>query len=205
MYGLPASPKDTQLERLKSLIDEGADVNAAIRFDRLLRVGATRADLRGTAWPLDLAAKQGKLDVVKLLLAKGAKFHGGELAQAASHRNHEESLAVITVLVQAGADVNSHHDFGYTALHWAIYRGNKDAVKLLLAQPGIKPDETNEDGDTALMVAAEHGHAELVEMLLAAGASAKATNSVGETAISRAQNTLAKQQALISKLQSSSK
>src|SRR5688572_17722992 len=46
MYGLPKSPKDSQLERLRSLIDEGADVNAAIGFDSLLRVGETWADRR---------------------------------------------------------------------------------------------------------------------------------------------------------------
>ena len=57
MYDLPKSPKDTQLERLKALIDQGADVNAAIGFDRMLRVGETRADLRPTNWPLDVAAQ----------------------------------------------------------------------------------------------------------------------------------------------------
>src|SRR6185436_2797551 len=112
MYGLPKSPKDSQLERLKSLIDEGADVNAAIGFDRLLRVGETRADLRGTTWPLDVAVQQARVDMVKLLLVKGAKFHGGELAKAAFAENQDESLAMITALLEAGADVNSPHDYG---------------------------------------------------------------------------------------------
>ena len=84
----------------------------------------------------------------------------------------------------------------------ASYRGNTDSVKLLLAQPGIRPDATSEDGDTALMAAAEHGHAAIVEMLLKAGADVSITTEAGETAITRAQKTLAKQQAIISKLQS---
>jgi ankyrin repeat protein len=214
MYDLPKSPKDTQLERLKALIDEGADVNAAIGFDRMLRVGETRADLRGTTWPLDVAIQRARVDMVELLLAKGAKFHGGELALAALAGNQEESLAMITALLKAGADVNSRrlfqggcsaHDYGITALSWASYKGNKNAVKLLLAQPGIKLDQTNDDGDTALMVAAENGHAEIVEMLLAAGANVSITDEAGETAITRAQKTLAKQQAIISRLESSLK
>ena len=210
MYGLPKSPKDSQLERLKSLIDEGADVNAAIGFDRLLRVGETRADLRGTTWPLDVAIQQARVEMVKLLLAKGAKFHGGELALAALSGNQEESPAMITALLQAGADVNSRNDrlvggFSFTALYAASHKGNKDSVKLLLAQPGVKLDETHDGGDTALMVAAEGGHAEIVEMLLKAGANVNITDIGGGTAITRAQKTLAKQQAIISKLQAAPK
>ena len=211
MYGLPKSPKDSQLERLKSLIDEGADVNAAIGFDRLLRVGETRADLRGTTWPLDVAVQQARVEMVKLLLAKGAKLHGGELALAALSGNQEESPAMITALLQAGADVNSRNDrlvggLSFTALYAASLKGNKDVVKLLLAQPGIKLDEKNDDGDTALMAAAEGGHAEIVDMLLKAGANVSITDIGGETAATRAQKGLAKlvekQQAIISKLQS---
>ena len=200
MYGAQRD-QVVQLERLKSLIDEGADVNAAIGFDRMLRVGETRADLTGTKWPLDVAVEQARVDMVKLLLAKGAKFHGGELAQAAIAGNQEESLAMITALLQAGADVNSRHEYGFTALFGFSYKGNKDAVKLLLAQPGIKLDETSEDGDTALMAAAEHGHAEIVDLLLKADANVHITDIGGETAITRAQQGLAKQQAIVEKQQ----
>ena len=198
MYGGPKS----QLEQLKSLIDEGVDVNAAIGFDRLLRVGETRADLTGTKWPLDVAVEQARVDMVKLLLAKGAKLHGKELPQAALAGNQDDSLAMITALLQAGADVNSPYDYGFTALMGASYKGNTDSVKLLLAQPDIKLDATSEDGDTALMAAAEQGHAAIVEMLVKAGADVRKTDKAGETAITRAQKTLAKQQAIISKLQS---
>ena len=211
MYGLPKSPKDSQLERLRSLIDEGADVNAAIGFDSLLRVGEAWADRRGTTWPLDVALQQARVEMVKLLLAKGAKFHGGELALAALSGNQEESPAMITALLQAGADVNSRNDrlvggLSFTALYAASHKGNKDSVKLLLAQPGIKLDETHDGGETALMVAAEGGHAEIVDMLLKAGAKVSITDISGETAVTRVQKGLAKlvekQQAIISKLQS---
>ena len=210
MYGLPKSPKDSRVEQLKALIDQGADVNMAIGFNRMLRVGETRADLKGTTWPLNVAVQQAQVDMVKLLLASGAKFHGGELAQAALAGNQDESLAMITALLLAGADVNSRrlfqggcaaHDYGFTALFWAGYKGNKNSVKLLLARPGIKLDETSDEGDTALMAAAEHGHAEIAEMLLKAGANVSLTDKRGETATSLAQKTLAKQQAIVEKQQ----
>lgn len=200
MYGLPKSAKDSRLEQLKLLIDQGADVNMAIGFDRMARVGETRADLRGTTWPLDVAVQQARMDMVKLLLANGAKFHGGELAQATFAGNQEESLAMVKTLLLAGADANSRHD-GFTALHWASYKGNKDSVQLLLAQPGLKLDETDPDGRTALMAAAEQGHAEIVAMLLKAGANVSVTDDGGETAAALAEKTLAKRQALVEKQQ----
>src|SRR5687767_15963087 len=73
MYGLGRPAKDSRLEQLNLLIDQGADVNMAIGFDRMALEGETRADLRPTNWPLDVAAQQGRLDMVKLLLANGAK------------------------------------------------------------------------------------------------------------------------------------
>jgi len=200
MYDLPKSPKDRPLERLKSLIDEGADVNAAIGFESLQRVGETRADRKGTTWPLDVAVQRARVDMVELLLAKGAKLHGQEMAKAAFAGNPKDSLAMITALLKAGADVNSRDEYGSTALSWASFRGNKDLVKLLVAQPGIKLDQTNIDGHTALMTAAERGHTEIVDMLLKAGASATITNEAGETAITLAEKTIANQQAIIAKL-----
>ena len=201
MYDLKPA-KDSRLEQLKALIDEGVDVNDAIGFESLLRVGETRADRKGTAWPLDVAVQQARVDMVELLLAKGAKFHGQEMAQAAFAGNPKQSLAMITALLKAGADVNSHDEYGSTALSWASYKGNKDLVKLLLAQPGIKVDETTVDGETALMVAAHNGHAEIVEILLKAGANVSITDEAGETAITHAQKILARQQAIVSKLHS---
>jgi ankyrin repeat protein len=196
--------KFKRLEQLKELIKQGADVNAPIGFNRMLKEGEnpSSSSRKATAWPLDVAVQQAQVDMVKLLLANGAKFHGGELAKAAFAENQDESLAMVTALIEAGADVNSPHaEYDYTALFWASARGNKNSVKLLLAQPGIKVDEIDIDGDTALMAAAEHGHAEIVELLLKAGANVSIMDKRGETATSLAQKTLAKQQATVEKQQ----
>jgi ankyrin repeat protein len=193
-----------RVEQLKELIKQGADVNAPIGFNRMLKEGEnpSSSSRKATAWPLDVAVQQAQVDMVKLLLANGAKFHGGELAKAALADNQDESLAMVTALIEAGADVNSPHaDYRHTALFWASFKGNKTLVRLLLAQPGIKLDVINIDGDTALLAAAENGHAEIVELLLKAGASASIIDKRGETATSLAQKTLAKQQAIVEKQQ----
>lgn len=204
-----------RLEQLKQLIKQGADINAPIGFNRMLNEGedVATSSRTPTAWPLDVAVQQAQVEMVKLLLASGAKFHGGELAKAAFAGSQDESLAMVKALLQAGADVNSPHpDYRHTALLWASFKGYKDSVKLLLAQPGIKLDAINIDGGTALMAAAENGHAEIAEMLLKAGANVRITDERGETATSLAQKALAKQQvmvekqqAIVSKLQSYSK
>src|SRR5690349_1412020 len=96
IYGTSVNAaKFKQLEQLKELIKQGADINAPIGFNRMLKEGEdpTSSSRRATAWPLDVAAERAQVDMVKLLLAHGAKFHGGELAKAAFAGNHNESLA----------------------------------------------------------------------------------------------------------------
>src|SRR5688500_463082 len=82
MYG---SADFKRLDQLKELIRQGADVNAPIGFARMRREGEnpSSSSRKGTAWSLDVAVQQARLDMVKLLLADGAKLHGGELAKAA--------------------------------------------------------------------------------------------------------------------------
>ena len=192
------------LEQLRELIKQGADVNAPIGFNRMLKEGEnpSSSSRKATAWPLDVAGQQAQVDMVKLLLANGAKCHGGELSKAAFAGNQEESLAIVTALLEAGADVNSPDaDYGHTALFWASARGNKDLVKILLIQPGIRLDAISIDGDTALLAAVGHGEAEIVEMLLKAGANVRIINKRGETAVAIAKKGLEKQQATLRKQQ----
>src|SRR5690349_13882908 len=80
-----------RLEQLKELIKRGADVNAPIGFNRMRKEGEDPSSRTPTAWPLDGAVQQVQVDMVKLLLASGAKFHGGELAKAAFVGSPNES------------------------------------------------------------------------------------------------------------------
>jgi hypothetical protein len=195
--------KPSRVEQLKELIKAGADINAPVGFDRMLKQGETAetSTRRGTTWPLDVALYHERVEMVKLLLASGAKMHGKELGLAAFARNPDQALTLIKALLAAGADVNGK-DGSFTALHWSSFRGNKDAVKLLLEQPGIKLDEVDADGRTALMAAVDQGHAEVVGMLLKAGANAGIADKRGQTATAIAKKNLEKQQGILSSLES---
>jgi hypothetical protein len=196
MYGLDVG---NRVETLKQQIKEGADVNEPIIFDRMLREGEKPSALKGTGWPLDAAVEQSRLELVELLLSAGAIIRGAELPVASLRGKADESLAITTVLLKRGANVNSRRE-GFTALFWASYLGKKSTVELLLAQPEIKVNELTEDGGTALMAAVEKGHVEVVELLVKAGADVKITDKRKRTAESIAQKHPKKGEALIAAL-----
>ena len=190
MYGLPKSPKDSQLERLKSLIDEGADVNAAIGFDRLLRVGETRADLRGTTWPLDVAIQQARVEMVKLLLAKGAKIdwspsliktegtpgRGG----AGGRGGGTADYTPLMVAMKGGMGAPFAAGPGFSRLVAPPFRepGVRDpleAVKVLLAA-GADPNTKASDGSTPVHQAVQAQQVPMIRTLVAAGAKLDTAN-----------------------------
>ena len=92
-----------------------------------------RAEIEKYNEKLSLAAKNGKLDDVRLLLAKGADI-------AAKEEYH-----------------------GRTALHWAMEKGHRDVVALLLHR--MDPDmiaAMDRQGTTVLHWAARQGHRDVV-------------------------------------------
>jgi ankyrin repeat protein len=142
------------------LLDRGADPNMQLLFKP--------ANVRGTAYtrgatPLIRAATNGDLEVVKILLAHGAAatvymadrqtpIH----AALAGRAPEPQALELITLLHQAGTDVNvialvNHTEEirGGTALHYAVRKRYKEVIKLL-ASFGIDINAVDQDGLTAL-------------------------------------------------------
>lgn len=80
--------------------------------------------------------------------------------------------------------LNIHDSGGYTALHWATYREDIDAVRLLLAykaDPCARTRDTCQE--TCLHIAGRYANASLVEELLAAGSDIEAVAFQGRTAL----------------------
>jgi ankyrin repeat protein len=180
------------IKKIEQLLARGVDINAPIGC--------------GTFSPLDGAVYKENAEMLKFLLAHGAKPRGRELPAAAFSRGPTEALEMVSALLKAGIDPNIRDDAGGSnSLVGAAYRGRRDVIKLLLSQPGIRLDETDSDGNTALMFAVQQGFAEIVDLLLQAGANPAVTNRRGETAAALAQNEIEKQRAILSKLASASK
>jgi ankyrin repeat protein len=142
------------IAEVEALLKRGVDINSPIAC--------------GTFGPLDGAVSKGNLEMLKVLLAHGARPHGRELAEAAN-TDHQTALDMVKALLQAGVDLNAKNDYG-TALFCAVWRDNRELVAFLVSQPGIKIDEFGIGDSTALMEAVRKGSLEMVQILLNAGA-----------------------------------
>jgi ankyrin repeat protein len=160
------------LEKVRMLVDAGADVNAHSKQ------GMT---------PLLIAANNaGSAEIVRLLLAKGADpkatDDGGTTLLAAATAN---DLDMVRLFIERGVDVNGADAKGDTPLQFAASNGNLAMVKLLLNKGAAVDAATTgavqvRKGPvalshlTALMYAAPYGTPELVRTLIDAGAKVNA-------------------------------
>ncbi len=91
-------------------------------------------------------------------------------------------------LLAAGHDVNQTQPDGMTALHWAVWHGDVEAVRLLL-QARADVNAATEYQERPLALACEAGAAELVRVLLQAGADVESTRAGRETPLMTAART----------------
>ena len=160
------------------LIDNGADIESR--------------DYEGWT-PLLLAAKEGKVAVSELLLARGADInqhrcditalylavqHGHQaLVQYLLHQTAKRDPlllhvaaqnghdSVVQVLLREGFEVTVTTDMDETPLHYASQWGHRSTVELLISA-GASVDAKNFRKETALLVAATQGHQDVMETLL---------------------------------------
>ncbi|OBT63835.1 hypothetical protein VE03_06602 [Pseudogymnoascus sp. 23342-1-I1] len=141
------------------LIDAGADFISEVA--------------RPVMTPLGHAARLGRENVVKLLLARGAPVDGisdenTPLGSAAV----EGHLGVCRILIEAGADMNATYGpLSTTPVGFAAKFGYEDIAELLLSR-GAKVDINDSDGHPPIYVAVVTEHVKVCQLLLAFGADA---------------------------------
>jgi ankyrin repeat protein len=154
---------------IQVLLAHGANVNAQLKAQQPYRVKLDRGDdtmLTTGTTPLLRAAKAGDVEVIRLLLAKGADPKlatraGINPAMAAAglgtkeedttgrHKTEADAIESIKLLLAAGTDINAANSQGQTALHGAAEKGSDQVVKFL-AENGAKLDLKDKQGRTAL-------------------------------------------------------
>ncbi|HPS59152.1 MAG TPA: ankyrin repeat domain-containing protein [Spirochaetota bacterium] len=139
------------------LLERGADPNVSFN------------DAAGS--PLDSAVSAGDPEIVLLLIKNRAaadyKMRGAHTAlhTACMQKESQQVSAIITILLQNGADVNAVTHLGVTPLMNAVEADNTAAVKILL-QHGADPRIRNIKGETALDLAVNGGkNGEIITLL----------------------------------------
>jgi ankyrin repeat protein len=157
------------MELVEHLIDSGAEVN---------RKEGTVGRSERTA--LEAAAHAGNEEVVRLLIAKGAKVnavseHHGSALQAAVQGRHSNVKAIVELLLQKGADINARGGTYCNALQSAANFSSPDVIELLLDNGA----DVNAQGGyygNALQAACDNvpWNEEVVQLLLSRGADVNA-------------------------------
>ena len=145
---VPGPSNDGALDFMKALLGRGADPNVRINAETEVHQGMTALWLKEAgATPLLRAALSGDLVGVRMFLEHGADpsiptfdhttplmvASGVGWAEGTIHEySPEQTLEVVKLLLEKGADVKAANDHGITALHGAGYKGANQVVQLLV-------------------------------------------------------------------------
>jgi ankyrin repeat protein len=205
MAVLPSEDKITALDVAKMLLDAGANPNIRLKRrppyrdvpqdrggDTILAQGATallRAARAGDAPFVDLLLKHGALvdlpskeGVTPLMAAAGVEF--GTRVTRGRNRTTEGVLATMTLLLDAGADINARaiteprrEVFDASAAQANTYAAGLRGRPSQIPRPDAVPDQT------AIMAAAERGYTPMVKLLAERGADLTLKDATGRTAL----------------------
>jgi ankyrin repeat protein len=118
---------------------------------------------------VQLAARFGALEVIKLLLQRAHRISGtDEIGRTALHWAAWGGFVdvVTTILLAGGLKPDAMTGNRRTPLQWAAKHGHAHVVSELIRR-GANPAEPTADGRSALHWAASRGHRPIVQMLLA--------------------------------------
>jgi len=198
---LAAAVQEGHLEMVRFLLEKGASINTKANYrgaplttaafysnPAVVKLLRAKIPLEASgATPLYIATQEGHVEIVRLLLEKGAAIEAAAddgvtpLSSAVFHGNTE----LVQLLLEQGAMVGGRDNNGVTPLARGAQQGHVEAV-LLLIKEGAEVDSKDNNGVTPLARAAQHGHIAMVRLLLEKGAVIDANDNNGVTPLARA-------------------
>jgi ankyrin repeat protein len=151
------------IDRVRTLLEKGTDVNTKDEFD---------------CTPLHWAARARSPEVASLLISNGADINVTAGPDNLTPFMAARQLPIIEVLISKGADIRSRENLG--KLHEACSAGDIKLVRFLIDK-GADINTRNGPGATPLWAAAMSDQKEIVELLLDEGADINAPGRRGST------------------------
>ena len=139
-------------------------------------------DLTNTT-PLHHAAGFGTLEVMQLLLDRGADVNARNRRSSTPLHWALHDVAKVRALVSRGAAIDAKTIEGRTPVYQASVLASGRAVLGVLLEKGANPNLATLVGQTPLMVASLRGDVDAMRLLIEKGADIKMKNSAGETAL----------------------
>lgn len=129
--------------------------------------------------PLYGAVSEGKIEMVRFLIHKGANVNCTTSEDAVPlHAATTKEMAQL--LADAGADVKTRNKYGFTPLHIAAHYGYIDVARYLLSK-GAELDSRTDTGWTPLCEAVYHKETAMVRFLVSRGANVNVRTPAGST------------------------
>lgn len=165
-----ARPKPDTLKIAQRLLDSGAQVNSHAGFYNTT--------------PLHGAAEKGPLELVKLLVSKGAKVNAvdKEFSMPLAKAVQADNLEIAQFLLEQGADKTINH--ADTEFQTAIFKARSAKMAQLLIANGANVSDRDKKGLSVLLHAVvRHLDFDLLKVLLQNGADINAQDKSGTTAL----------------------
>ena len=133
------------------------------------------------ATPLWTASTLGHLDIVKVLIERGANIEHTTDSRSSPLRGaaFDGHMDVVAYLIEKGADIDKPNQVGQSPLTIAAAMKQIDTVKYLI-ENGANVHHKGHNGDMPLHVAVESGSSDVTKILVGAGAK-NVPNDVGYT------------------------
>lgn len=168
-----ARPKPDTLKIAQLLLEYGAQVNSHAGFYNTT--------------PLHGAAEKGPLELVKLLVSKGAKVNAvdKEFSMPLAKAVQADNLEIAKFLLEQGADKTINHSD--TEFQTAIFKARSAKMAQLLIANGANVSDRDKKGLSVLLHAvANYLDFDLLKVLLQNGADINAQDKSGTTALLQA-------------------